>query len=133
MTFKKIFFIAILATITSSGFAQTKPDSNNLPTYIIISANPTPKLFGGLELAIDTKNSKKEIQLEELQKYLESKKDGVGVRNLIDLFNSMYDLGFEYVNAFEASSFSVSTVEKSVSSANQDTRSNIVFKKILSK
>lgn len=122
---KVIFSIAIIVCSAMNSFAQTKKvTAAELPEYIVITAEST-KLIGGIGILIDKKNSPFKDQFDILQEQLDSKKSGSGVRTLTDLLNAMSDLGFEYVNAFAATSTdlggTVSSIEKN--------RNNIVFRK----
>lgn len=128
---KKISFFLALVLSSLSLFAQKnkRPDINKLPNYVIVAADASPGLLGGLGISIDTKNSEYKDQFDNLEDFLTSKKEGAGVRNLTDLLNTMYELGYEYVNAFEASSFGIGAESVTASSRSEKARASIVFKK----
>lgn len=123
---KKLFLAALIwgSALSFDATAQSKITASELPQYIIITANNNATI-GGIGLSIDKKNSKYAAQFERLEKQLESKKEGDGVRNLNDLLNAMHELGFEYINAFVSGSFDNGTKEYSTAK----NRNNIVFKK----
>ncbi|RQO30741.1 hypothetical protein DBR32_08405 [Taibaiella sp. KBW10] len=126
---KKTITAFLLLFIAATGiYAQDKKiTSANLPEYIIITANNN-SLIGGIAITIDKKNSVYHDQLDALETQLESKKTGAGVRNLSDLLNTMSDLGYEYVNAFQSSATETSYGKEATYAAEQN-RNNIVFRK----
>ncbi len=74
---------------------------DELPEYVIITSQNT-KLLGGINIIIDYKKSLYKQQLRELEELLQDG-DKLRVRNQTDLLNAMAVLGFEYVNAYNAS------------------------------
>ncbi len=79
---------------------------NQLPEYVIITSQNT-KLLGGINIIIDYKKSTYKNSLRELEELLQDG-DKLRVRNQTDLLNSMSKLGFEYVNAYNASAVTAS-------------------------
>jgi hypothetical protein len=71
-----------------------------LPEYIVITSENT-KLLGGINIMIDYKKSDYAIVLEELETLLQNKKK-LRIRNQTDLLNAMSRLGFEYLDAYNA-------------------------------
>lgn len=99
----------------------------DLPEYIIITSENT-KLFGGVNINIDSKKSEFEEQLFELESFLQNK-DKMRIRNQTDLLNAMLKLGYEYINAYNAS-FAGATANNDNFGVNQSkSRVNMVFRK----
>ncbi|GEM_PF-1275022 len=71
-----------------------------LPEYVIITSQNT-KLLGGIGIIIDYKKSIYKEQLQTLEELLQDR-DKLRVRNQTDLLNAMSQLGYEYVNAYNA-------------------------------
>ncbi|MBT7490087.1 MAG: hypothetical protein HN704_00615, partial [Bacteroidetes bacterium] len=71
-----------------------------LPEYVVITSENT-KLFGGINIIIDYKKSPYEDVLMKLEKLLQSRKK-LKIRNQTDMLNTMAQLGFEYVDAYNA-------------------------------
>ncbi len=71
-----------------------------LPEYIVITSENT-KLLGGINISIDYKKSDYKDVLEELETLLQNRKK-MRIRNQTDLLNAMIKLGFEYVDAYNA-------------------------------
>lgn len=90
-----------LSVVTSSQI-----NVNSLPEYVIITSQNT-KLLGGSGITIDAKKSKYQDQLESLQSLLQGRKK-LHIRNQTDLLNAMSQLGFDFVDAFNASQASTS-------------------------
>ncbi len=98
-----VFMIILL--FTSEVFSQeiSKTQSANVkdfPEYVIITSQNT-KFLGGIDITIDSKKSKYEDQLDNLEELLQSR-SGLRVRNQTDLLNAMSQLGFEYINSYNA-------------------------------
>ncbi|MDH6251712.1 hypothetical protein M2347_001439 [Chryseobacterium sp. H1D6B] len=121
--------IILMSAFMLSSFAVHAQNINNneLPEYIVVTAEET-KLLGGIGLSISSKNSPYKDNLDKLEDVITSKKGGEGVRNLTDLFNTMYKYGFEYVNAFQSTAFGVGGGD-GIGAGSSKSRSNIVFKK----
>lgn len=73
----------------------------NLPKYIIITSQNT-KTLGGIGLSIDAKKSRYKKQLKCLLDLLEHRKK-LKIRNQTDLLNAMDVIGYEFVDAYNAS------------------------------
>lgn len=130
---KKILIIAImLMSITSfsqnlSVVESSEININDLPEYVIITSENT-KLLGGIGISIDSKKSKYQSQLETLESLLQNRKK-LHIRNQTDLLNALSKLGFEYLNAYVASSGSLNTGDSGFSSGSTKSRVNMVFRK----
>ncbi|PCJ98007.1 MAG: hypothetical protein COA50_03500 [Flavobacteriaceae bacterium] len=97
-----LFSLAVLGPICSQELSVSKSANvKNFPEYVIITSRNT-KLLGGIGITIDSKNSKYQDQLENLDELLSSK-HGLRIRNQTDLLNAMSDLGFDYINVYNAS------------------------------
>lgn len=106
---KTIFISSIFALFVTSGFSQELSivktagiSINELPEYVIITSQNT-KLLGGINIVIDAKKSSYKNQLRELESLLQDG-DKLRVRNQTDLLNSMSKLGYEFLDAYNASS-----------------------------
>ncbi|AZJ35475.1 hypothetical protein D6T69_08045 [Tenacibaculum singaporense] len=73
---------------------------NDLPEYVVITSENT-KLLGGINITIDSKKSDYQNILEELETLLQNRKK-LKIRNQTDLLNALSKLGFEYVDAYNA-------------------------------
>lgn len=124
---KKIIILSAFMLSSLAVHAQTI-NTSELPEYIVVTAEET-KLLGGIGLVISSKNSPYKDKLEDLENVITSKKQGQGVRNLTDLFNTMYKYGFEYINAFQSTAIGLSGGDD-ILAGDSKSRSNIVFKKI---
>jgi hypothetical protein len=117
---KLILFVAIVALIASMAFegsaqklSVVKSNSVSIeefPEYVIVTSQNT-KLLGGIGIMIDYKKSAYKASLQKLQSLLQDG-DKLKVRNQTDLLNSMSTLGFEFINAYNASQVSNSRHEK---------------------
>lgn len=122
MRIQRFFTLCMFLALWSLKLSAQQVDATKLPTYIVVTVENT-KLLGGIGLTIDWKNSEYKAEMERLYEYLQSNKNGgQAVRTLTDLLNVMSNLGFEYVDSFNASSFDIDGAAKQ--------RSNVVFKKI---
>ena len=81
---------------------STAINVSELPEYIIITSENT-KLLGGINITIDYKRSKYKPALKTLEALLQDG-DKLRVRNQTDLLNAMFELGFEYLDAYNATS-----------------------------
>lgn len=104
----KIKLLMLLMIFSVSLFAQKKENKtpiyneiNELPEYVVITSQNT-KLLGGINISIDSKKSPYEVSLNNLMNELQSRKKQK-IRNQTDLLNSMSIIGFEYVDAYNAS------------------------------
>ncbi len=122
MRIQRFFTLCMFFVLWSLKLSAQQVDATKLPTYIVVTVENT-KLLGGIGLTIDWKNSDYKAEMERLYEYLQSNKNGgQGVRTLTDLLNVMSNLGFDYVDSFNASAFGLDPgAEKQ--------RSNVVFKK----
>lgn len=117
---KLVFVIAVLTLImfktyesNAQNLSVVKESSVSIeefPEYVIITSQNT-KLLGGIGIMIDYKKSAYKKQLQRLESILQDG-DKLRVRNQTDLLNSMSKLGFEYVNAYNASQVVNSRHEK---------------------
>ncbi len=106
--------ILFLSGWSESAQAQ-RLNVDRLPEYIIVQTE-SGGLTGGISISLHWRKSKYRTQLEILERqYLRGRKD---IRTLTDLFTYMSEIGFDYINAFEARSADLS-----------NTRSNVVFRK----
>ena len=92
----------------NEGYAQelsftksTEVNINNLPEYVIVTSQNT-KLLGGIGVTIDAKKSSYKKQLLTLNDLLQDS-DKLKIRNQTDLLNAMSKLGYEFVDAYNAS------------------------------
>ena len=106
--FKTFLVTGIFILITSIGFSQELSVTNtsevtikNLPEYVIITSENT-KFLGGINIIIDYKKSAFKPELRNLEELLQDG-DKLRVRNQTDLLNSMSKLGYEYIDAYNAS------------------------------
>lgn len=99
------FTVLVLSSNLSAQELKVDTSSINiqqLPEYVIVTSENT-KLIGGIGIIVDSKKSKYENQLLELESLLQDRKK-LSIRNQTDLLNAMLNLGFEYVNAYISSS-----------------------------
>jgi len=103
----KKYLVLLFAFLTISLSAQelkvvtsSAVNIQNLPEYVVITSENT-KLLGGINITIDYKKSKYENVLDELETLLQNRKK-LRIRNQTDLLNAMSQLGFEYVDAYNA-------------------------------
>ena len=97
---------------------------NELPEYVIVTSENT-KLLGGIAITIDAKKSKYKNQLRGLEEILQDG-DKLNIRNQTDLLNAMSQLGYEYLSAYNAETFT-SGGEYGYEHSKQ--RINMVFRK----
>ncbi len=71
-----------------------------LPEYVVITSENT-KLLGGINITIDYKKSPYKTSLQKLEETLQAGKQ-LRIRNQTDLLNTMSQLGFAYVDAYNA-------------------------------
>ena len=122
MRIQRFFMLCMCLALWSLKLSAQQVDATKLPNYIVVTVENT-KLLGGIGLTIDWKNSEYKAEMERLYEYLQSSKNGgQGVRTLTDLLNVMSNLGFEYVDSFNASSFGIDP-------GSEKQRNNVVFKK----
>ncbi len=96
--------VAQKATAAEKEVALTPTSHINvtdLPEYVIVTCQNT-KLFGGIGIFIDSNKSSYKEELTSLENILQSKKQ-LFIRNQTDLLNAMSKLGFDFVNAYNAS------------------------------
>ncbi|MFV0530216.1 MAG: hypothetical protein ACK5MD_02135 [Flavobacteriales bacterium] len=80
-------------------------DVNNLPEYIVITSENT-KILGGINIIIDAKRSIYEDRLLTLENLLQSGKK-MRIRNQTDLLNVFSQIGYEFIDAYNATSGSL--------------------------
>ena len=100
-----LLVITLLLTTTSIAqelkIVETSAVSiSELPEYVVITSENT-KLLGGINITIDYKRSAYEEKLETLEELLQSGRK-LRIRNQTDLLNAMSQLGFDYVDAYNA-------------------------------
>lgn len=102
-----VLVVAILVSLSTDGFSQNLNNGKSsaisieeFPEYVIITSQNT-KLLGGIGILIDYKESAFKDQLRKLESLLRDR-DKQCVRNQTDLLNSMSNLGFEFVNAYNS-------------------------------
>lgn len=130
-----IILLACIATFTLN--AQEKKvidtsciDINELPEYIVITSENT-KLLGGINITIDAKKSIYQDVLENLEHILQNRKK-LHIRNQTDLMNALYQLGYEFLDAYNASAGTIGAGtgnDVSVFGSDAKYRINMVFKK----
>ncbi|MGS2740986.1 hypothetical protein [Sinomicrobium sp. M5D2P17] len=101
-----------------------------LPEYVVITSENT-KLLGGMNITIQSKKSQYENVLQNLEKLLQ-KRNNLQIRNQTDLLNAMSTLGFDYVDAYNASSGTIGVgggEDIQVTGSNAKFRINMVFRK----
>ncbi len=103
----KTNILALVALISMSVTAQelevvsaSSVNIEQLPEYIVVTSENT-KLIGGIDITIDYKKSVYEDVLDELETLLQNRKK-LRIRNQTDLLNAMSELGFEYIDAYNA-------------------------------
>jgi len=105
----RTFFIILITILSfSKAYSQDKfiIEASNLkieklPHYIIITSQNT-KSLGGIGITIDVKKSKYKKQLKNLVDLLQDRKK-LKIRNQTDLLNAMHIIGYEFVDAYNAS------------------------------
>ena len=103
---------------------------NQLPEYVIITCENT-KLLGGINIMIDYKRSAHKDKLETLEELLQSRKK-LRIRNQTDLLNAMAQLGYDYLDAFNATAGTIGAEtgnDVEVFGSEAKYRVNIVFRK----
>ncbi len=106
------------------------PKVGELPEYIVVTSENT-KLLGGINISIDYKKSKYRDKLSELEHALQSGK-GLRIRNQTDLLNEMSDIGFEYVDAYNAQAGTLGALggdDVAATGSKSKFRTNMVFRK----
>jgi len=101
-----------------------------LPEYVVITSENT-KLLGGINITIDYKKSVYEDVLDELETLLQNRKK-LKIRNQTDLLNAMSKLGFEYVDAYNATAGTLGIGggdDVQISGSESKFRTNMVFRK----
>ena len=99
---------------------------DRLPEYVIVTSQNT-KFLGGINLTIDYKRSNYRHILKKLSDLLQ---DGnkLRIRNQTDLLNAMSNLGFEYVDSYNAATISYDT-QKDGEDHTVSYRVNMIFRK----
>jgi hypothetical protein len=104
---KTSVILLLILPFTANGYSQSleviKSSSvkvEELPEYVIITSQNT-KLLGGIGIIIDYKKSIYKEQLRTLEELLQDG-DKLRIRNQTDLLNAMSQLGYEYINAYNA-------------------------------
>ncbi|MCM5662757.1 hypothetical protein [Galbibacter mesophilus] len=103
---------------------------HNLPEYVVITSENT-KLLGGINITIDYKKSQYQDALEELETLLQNRKK-MRIRNQTDLLNALSSLGFEYVDAYNATAGTIGAAagnDVDIFGSQAKYRINMVFRK----
>lgn len=103
---------------------------SELPEYVVITSENT-KLLGGINITIDYKRSAYKDKLEVLEELLQSGKK-LRIRNQTDLLNAMSQLGFDYVDAYNATAGTIGAGggdDVEVFGSEAKYRINMVFRK----
>jgi hypothetical protein len=132
---KKIFLLFTILSISLTAQELKVVESstvniNDLPEYIVITSENT-KLIGGINITIDYKKSQYEDVLDELETLLQNRKK-LRIRNQTDLLNAMSKLGFEYVDAYNATAGTLGLGggdDVQLSGSESKFRTNMVFRK----
>ncbi len=132
---KYIVTLVILLTISLSAqelkvVTSSAVNIQNLPEYVVITSENT-KLLGGINITIDYKKSKYENVLDELETLLQNRKK-LRIRNQTDLLNAMSQLGFEYVDAYNATAGTIGAGggnDVEIFGSDAKYRINMVFRK----
>ena len=124
--------VCLTLFITLFSFSLLKAqsiDPTSLPKYVVIGAENT-KIFGGIGIHINKKKSDSKNAFYYLEYYLHKEEK---VRTITDLLNAMDKIGFEYINAFEASGKSLGLSDNhskaGIYGGGDKKRYNVVFKK----
>jgi len=118
-----------------SSQAQDAPDVAQLPEYIVVSVYNRLEVVGGINVYIDQTKAKGGDEVQNLSNYLSEKKSGEKVFNWTDLLNTMYALGFEYVQSVptQQDMGNVRQIEDGLDAAvggHGEFELNVVFRKI---
>jgi len=132
---KHIALLITLLTISLSAqelkvIESSTVNINELPEYVVITSENT-KLFGGINISIDYKKSQYEDVLGELETLLQNRRK-LRIRNQTDLLNAMSKLGFEYVDAYNATAGTLGLGggdDIQLSGSESKFRTNMVFRK----
>lgn len=99
--------VLVLAT-SLNGFSQkleviksSHVEIKQLPEYVIVTSQNT-KLLGGIGITIDAKKSRYKKELNQLNDLLQDS-DKLKIRNQTDLLNAMSELGYDFLDAYNAS------------------------------
>ncbi|MCF6308300.1 MAG: hypothetical protein L3J09_10110 [Flavobacteriaceae bacterium] len=131
-----IILLLLVSGFTYVNAQELKVESSSsvnieqLPEYVVITSENT-KLLGGINITIDYKKSDYADVLEELEILLQNRKK-LRIRNQTDLLNTMSKLGFEYIDAFNASAGTLGAGggdDVIISGSSSKFRINIVFRK----
>lgn len=128
------FLMALTAiNITAQELSVDHSSSVNiekLPEYVVVTSENT-KLLGGMNINIDSKKSSYENVLKDLEELLQKNKN-LAIRNQTDLLNAMSKLGFDYVDAYNASAGTIGAAageDVQAFGSNAKYRINMVFRK----
>ncbi|SFW55006.1 hypothetical protein SAMN02927921_02280 [Sinomicrobium oceani] len=137
MTIKKQTLVLFLALVSITVSAQELTVDNSssvkiekLPEYVVITSENT-KLLGGMNINIASKKSSYENVLKDLEALLQKNRN-LAIRNQTDLLNAMSKLGFDYVDAYNASAGTVGAAageDVQAFGSNAKYRINMVFRK----
>lgn len=129
-----VFLMALTAiNITAQELSVDHSSSVNiekLPEYVVVTSENT-KLLGGMNINIDSKKSSYENVLKDLEELLQKNKN-LAIRNQTDLLNAMSKLGFDYVDAYNASAGTIGAAageDVQAFGSNAKYRINMVFRK----
>lgn len=133
----KISLLLLVTLVTINITAQelkvissSSVNIEQLPEYIVVTSENT-KLIGGINITIDYKKSKYEGVLDELETLLQNRKK-LRIRNQTDLLNAMSKLGFDYVDAYNATSGTIGAGggdDVNIFGSQAKFRTNMVFRK----
>lgn len=137
MRIKKQLLVLIVAFTAINLSAQELSVDNSssvnikrLPEYVVITSENT-KLLGGMNINIASKKSSYENVLKDLEELLQKNRN-LAIRNQTDLLNAMSKLGFDYVDAYNASAGTIGAAageDVQAFGSNAKYRINMVFRK----
>ncbi|MBP4138395.1 hypothetical protein [Flavobacterium geliluteum] len=131
-----VLFFTLLLSVTQMSAQKLNVDKSSsigvdqLPEYVVITSEDT-KLLGGMNITIQSKKSDYKDALDDLESLLQSSKK-LQIRTQTDLLNAMFELGFEFINAYNASSTAIGAGagnDVTVNGTIEKFRVNMVFKK----
>lgn len=129
--------VMAMATINMTAQELTVDNSSSvniegLPEYVVVTSENT-KLLGGMNINIDSKKSSYENVLKDLEELLQKNRN-LAIRNQTDLLNAMSKLGFDYMDAYNASAGTIGAAageDVQAFGSNAKYRINMVFRKKL--
>lgn len=103
-------------------------DTSLLPRYVVVTAENT-KLIGGMNIIVYSKKSRFKSALQSLEEHLQSE---LKLRNMTDLLNTMDEMGFEFIQAYNTSAGTLGAGggdDLEIFGSESKIRSNLVFRK----